>query len=262
MNQSDIWRVTPVEVPIEVTFLVLMCVVGTFGNILTFSATFRSKKLRTPLHLILFVAMVADMVICGIELPFIIYGTVLGRWDLPYILCSIIGVLLYFAAGASLLLSVVIAFNRLLGCFPESRACQKLSKAKGTVSGIVFAIVYTFALLSPIIVGYIKVDYFLPYGACLITNDNPIDILIDYITALGALGSYSCISVTAFIYLIIFVRLRMQSVNFGVKKKKTSYIKATRNMAILYIFYVICWAPDIIHNNVDILLEAPVWVTR
>ena len=99
--------------------------------------------------------MVADLVICGIELPFIIYGTVLGRWDLPYILCSVIGVLLYFAAGTSLRLSVVIAFNRLLGCFPESRVCQKLSEAK----------------------------------------------------------------------------------------------KATRNMAIPYITYVICWAPDTVHIN-------------
>ena len=101
MNQSDIWKVTPVEVPIEVTFLVLMCVVGTFGNILTFTATFRSKKLRTPLHLILAVAMVTDMVICGIDLPFVTYGTILGRWDLPQTLCQFVGVLLLLAAGAS-----------------------------------------------------------------------------------------------------------------------------------------------------------------
>ena len=262
MNQSDIWRVTPVEVPIEVTFLVLMCVVGTFGNILTFTGTFRSKKLRTPLHLILAIAMVADLVICGIDLPFIIYGTILGRWDLPYILCSFIGVLLYIAAGASLLLSVVIAFNRLLGCFPANRVCQKLSKTKATIFGIIGALVYDFALLSPIIVGYISVDYLVPYGACLITNDNPMNVLVDYVTALGALGAYSCVTITALIYLIIFIRLRTQSVNFGVNKKRATYIKGTRNMALLFIFYVLCWSPDIIHNNVDVTLKAPVWVTR
>ena len=168
----------------------------------------------------------------------------LGRWELPNILCSFIGVLLYIAAGASLLLSVVTAFNRLLGCFPERRLCQNLSTSKATITGIVGAIVYDSALLSPIIVGYISVGYLLPYGACLITNDNPINVLVDYLTALGALG------------------LRTQSVNFGVNKRKATYIKATRNMALLFIFYVLCWSPDIIHNNVDVTLKAPVWVTR
>ena len=185
----------------------------------------------------------------------------LGRWDLPYIFCSIIGVLLYIAAGASLLLSVVTAFNRLLGCFPERKLCQNLSTNKATITGIVGAIVYDSALLSPIIVGYISVGYFMPYGACLITNDNNMNVLVDNIAALGALGAYSCVTITAFIYLIIFIRLRTQSINFGVNKRAT-YIKATRNMALLFIFYVLCWSPDIIHNNVDVTLKAPVWVTR
>ena len=262
MNQSDIWRVTPVEVPIEVTFLVLMCVVGTFGNILTFTATFRSKKLRTPLHLILSVAMVADMVICGINAPFVIYGTILGRWDLHEKLCQFIGVLLQIAAGVSLVLNVVIALNRVSGCFPHIKICRKLSSPKATKVCITLAIFYTIGLLSPIIFGYLKIDYLLPYGTCLISNDNPLDVLADYLTVIGALGAYSSIIIIALMYISIFIRLKVQSTSIAVKNKKKGYMKATRNMVILYIFYVICWTPDVLHNKIDVMLEAPVWVTR
>ena len=74
--------------------------------------------------------MVADMVICGIELPFIIYGTVLGRWDLPYILCSLIGVLLYFAAGTSLRLSVVIPLIDFWDVFQKAECVRDFPKLK------------------------------------------------------------------------------------------------------------------------------------
>ena len=262
MNQSDIWKVTPVEVPIEVTFLVLMCVVGTFGNILTFTATFRSKKLRTPLHLILAVAMVTDMVICGIDLPFVTYGTILGRWDLPQTLCQFVGVLLLIAAGASLVLNVVIALNRVLGCFPQSKICRNLSTQRATKMCIIIAIFYTIGLLSPIIIGYLEIDYLLPYGTCLISNNNPMDVLAVYLTVVGALGAYSCTIIIALMYIIIFVRLKLQAINVATNNKKKCYLKATRNMVILYIFYVICWTPDVLHNKIDVMLEAPVWVTR
>ena len=127
---------------------------------------------------------------------------------------------------------------------------------------IIIAIFYTIGLLSPIIIGYLEIDYLLPYGTCLISNNNPMDVLAVYLTVVGALGAYSCTLIIALMYIIIFVRLKLQAINVATNNKKKCYLKATRNMVILYIFYVICWTPDVLHNKIDVMLEAPVWVTR
>lgn len=82
---------------------------------------------------------------------------------------------------------------------------------------------------------------------------------------------YSSISFTAYTlllgtvvcYLIVWKRVKSMDFNKRSEVSRRRYVRTTKNVALIFLVFVICWMPDTLHFIVDPRYEhTPVWVSR
>ena len=261
-RNTPLGTVSPTEVALEVTVLITLSLVGTVGNSLTLAASVTSPSLRTPLHMLLGHLMLCDLLLCSFVIPFIIYGTVNQGWYLPQGFCHFIGTVGWMVAHSAVHNTTLVALNRTSSCFPGHYLCAKLSTHRATGIYIIILWIFTFVISTPILFNILKVDYSLPYGTCVISNNNPLETLKMYVWMLGSSSSFVPITLTAILYITIFTRLALQKANFTHPHSRNMFVKVTKTMLLMFIWLCLCWLPESIHSFVDILAKAPYWVTR
>ncbi|KAL8563495.1 hypothetical protein ACOMHN_066162 [Nucella lapillus] len=97
---------------LAVSLMTIIITVGGIGNVMVILAVRTTKKLQTASNAFVVNLSVCDLVFVIIILPFNMYTYLTDGWDLPHILCRIIGFLGYTLTGTTIITITMIAWNR------------------------------------------------------------------------------------------------------------------------------------------------------
>ncbi len=197
-NESDTihppWYMQQYIINAFTIYYIVLCIIGSFGNLITIVAILFHKELRTlPNFYVLSLAM-ADLLVCIMIVPLTIIAL---SHTIPHWICEIIG---YFSI-ALLLVSVMslatIAFNRYILICRSYELYGKLFRMKTVILSITFQWILAFFMCSWPFLGFGSYA-FNPYlGACSV-SDHPLsikyllvfDITLLYPAAILTLGFY------------------------------------------------------------------------
>ncbi|XP_071944254.1 octopamine receptor beta-2R-like [Antedon mediterranea] len=138
LNGSDnVTNTEPQEeqvIPIvESIILIILCVVGLFGNVLTIAAIVRTNKLRITANYFLVNLALADIIVCVIVEPFYLLTLFSGRWPFSSnTFCVILAGISIITLSSSVLNLLAIAVNRYF-CIVQNQRYATLYTTRRTV---------------------------------------------------------------------------------------------------------------------------------
>ncbi|XP_076469102.1 G-protein coupled receptor moody-like [Babylonia areolata] len=109
---SDLIIKYDIALVMAVLLMSVIIFIGSIGNILVIIAVRTTKKLQTASNAFVVNLSVCDLVFVIIILPFNIYTYLADGWNLPILLCKIIGFLGYTLTGTTIITITMIAWNR------------------------------------------------------------------------------------------------------------------------------------------------------
>ena len=129
-----------IQIVIEVIFLIIICVAGTFGNLLVIIAVATTQSLRTVANYFIFVLAGVDLMNTGILVPLFIFTLIKGEWPLNSVSCTVLGYLTIFCIATSEITLTLLAGTRYLIVTKPKSVFDSYFKVK-------FVILYLIALL-------------------------------------------------------------------------------------------------------------------
>ncbi|XP_071944255.1 uncharacterized protein [Antedon mediterranea] len=158
MNGSDnVTNIEPQEgqviAIVESIILIILCVVGFFGNLLTIVAIVRTNKLRITANYFLVNLALADMIVCVIVEPFYLLGLFYRKWPLSDMFCATISGISIITLSSSVLNLVAIAVNRYF-CIVQNQRYATLYTTNRTIFYCVMIWVVSFTLIMPASFGF------------------------------------------------------------------------------------------------------------
>ncbi|XP_071944066.1 melatonin receptor type 1A-like [Antedon mediterranea] len=124
---------TQVLLIVEIIILIILCVVGLFGNLLTIVAIVRTNKLRITENYFLVNLALADIIVCVIIEPFYLLTLISGRWPFSSnTFCAILAAMAVVALSSSVLNLLAIAVNRYF-CIVQNQRYATLYTTRRTI---------------------------------------------------------------------------------------------------------------------------------
>ncbi|XP_071791776.1 melanopsin-like [Asterias amurensis] len=118
VNQDELChsdnRPAQVQVLLEIIFLVIVSLAGTFGNLLVIIAVASTRSLRTVANYFIFVLAAVDFVNTGLLIPLFIFTLMKGEWPFPSAGCTLLGYLTIICIATSEITLSVLAGTRYL----------------------------------------------------------------------------------------------------------------------------------------------------
>ncbi|XP_033102244.1 5-hydroxytryptamine receptor 4-like [Anneissia japonica] len=121
-----------VAICLQVVILIIIGLVGLFGNTLTIIAIVRTKSLRITTNYFLANLAIADILICVIIDPFYIVSLLYRGWPLSGAFCKTVGAITCLTLAASVINLLAISVNRYY-CIVRTKLYASLFNSRRTV---------------------------------------------------------------------------------------------------------------------------------
>ncbi|XP_033102239.1 melatonin receptor type 1B-like [Anneissia japonica] len=136
----------------HITFLIIISIVGLFGNLLTIIAILRTNKLRITANYFLVNLAIADVVICTFVCPFYLLALFHRKWPLADRFCAAIGGISCIVLAASVLSLLAISINRYF-CIVKNKLYAKYYSTQRTIWHCVIVWIASVISISPTLGG-------------------------------------------------------------------------------------------------------------
>ena len=252
---------TPLQVGIEVTIAVLICLACIAGNVTVVIAIHKTPCLKTVTNMLVENLAWTDISMATLHLPFWIMSMSSGRWLLSHVACKIVGFSELVFGVASLQTMAGIALNRYFSTVRRNLFIKYFSDRKATLKIIIVSWVLPVVVCSPPLYGWGTIEFSEKFTDCTMGWNIPD---ISYISFL--------LSVSIVIPMVRFVRRSSRQIQNHLQgeshrqlknnapsiKKETKVIKVF--VAVVFV-YVSCWTPVCIVGFCEIIeYSAPRWV--
>lgn len=244
---------SPLQVGIEVTIAVLICVVCIVGNSLVVIAIHRTPRLNTITNMLVENLAWSDIFMATLHLPFWIASMYSGQWTLGHVTCRLAGFSELVFGTASLQTMAGIAINRYFSIVKRNLYVKYFSDRKTTYLIIALSWIVPVFVCSPPLYGWGSIQYSEKFTDCTLgwnVND------ISYIALLLTIAILTTMIVIICCYIAIFkfVRRSSRQIQGHIQSENhdNQHISTTttnRETKIIKIFvavvcvYVICWTP-------------------
>ena len=257
---------SPVMIAIHASVLIFCAITGAVGNALIFLAVAVTPRLQTLVNSYIVNLAVSDFLVCVIVTPFTALTVIDKGWTLSTIGCYIIAYMNWIFISVSLYLLLLIALSRYCLVSKPHVTFRKYCRP----STVTFYIVYVWlsALLTVVMLHFCLksgVKYDPIWGMCATDYNTP--VMSVYAPVMSAVSLMICFVVIPAQYWLTFrairkSRLRVtgddvpssQSSQQGGLTRSISRkpyiskgeIRMTRISLIIFIIFVMCWAPLLI----------------
>ncbi|ELT94506.1 hypothetical protein CAPTEDRAFT_211129 [Capitella teleta] len=224
--------------------ILIMVSINIVGNSCTIVAFCSDAKLRTLSNYYIFNLAVTDLVIGFVSLPFYAVYTLMNyTWPFGRIFCKVFNILDYMVCAESSFTVLFISLDRLLMVKLGPGAYQRIVTKRRTALLIATTWLASFVLYGPTIAAFdvMRGYSIVPENDCFVEFFNHLTI-----TAVTAVFDFFTPSVliilfNALLYLDIRQRTRTSRQDDQMSLRKD--LKAAKNLAILALVFLICWAP-------------------
>lgn len=233
------------------TALSLSCIVGIIGNTLVIGAIVVSKKLRTTGNMFIVNLAIADFVVVGIVEPFNMVGIIVGgSFFIDHIwMCHTVAIICVLACVCSMMNLAAISINRYVMINKHSYYSRIFTKKK-TIFYCCFLWFIAFLVELPNLVGWGGHTFDLKTLGC------SFDRLLSfpYVIFLSIAALWLPLSLIMFCYLKIYLYVRnsrrqlaktMNTLTKDKKKQKRQKedVHLARTFFIVFLSFLLCWAP-------------------
>nr|CAB3254766.1 5-hydroxytryptamine receptor-like [Phallusia mammillata] len=146
------------EIGIEVFFLALIAIVGTFGNLILILSIVILKRVHKNGNIFLVNLAAADMLVSCVCVPIVAANAALGMNVLPEIGCTIMGYLTIVCWANSLSNLAFIAANRYWAVVHYESHSRYFSK-KRTIAMVLVTWLWANLLIMPVLTGWSKLEF-------------------------------------------------------------------------------------------------------
>ena len=271
MDKGDPLGRSPLQVGMEVTIAVLMCVACIVGNSLVVIAIHRTPRLNTITSMLVENLAWTDISMATLHLPFWIASMYSGQWPLSRVACRLVGFSELVFGTASLHTMAGIAINRYFSIVKRNLYVKYFSDRKTTYLIITFSWIFPVFVCSPPLYGWGTIEYNDKFSDCTM-GWNVKDI--SYIVSLLTISIFTTIIIIICCYFAIFRFVRRSSrqikhhiqseipnnqhINTATTKRET---KVFRIFVAVVCVYVLCWTPLCVVGIIEIFdLAAPRFV--
>ena len=150
---------TPLQVGIEVTIAVLICLACIAGNVTVVIAIHKTPRLKTVTNMLVENLAWTDISMATLHLPFWIMSMSSGRWLLSHVACKIVGFSELVFGVASLQTMAGIALNRYFSIVRRNVFMKYFSDRKATLKIIIVSWVLPVVVCSPPLYGWGTIEF-------------------------------------------------------------------------------------------------------
>ena len=271
LEKGDLLGRSPLQVGIEVTIAVLICVACIVGNSLVVIAIHRTPRLNTKTNMLVENLAWTDISMATLHLPFWIASMYSGQWPLGHVACRFVGFSELVFGTASLQTMAGIAINRYFSIVKRNLYVKYFSDRKTTYLIITFSWIFPVLLCSPPLYGWGTIEYSDKFTDCTM-RWNAKDI--SYIVSLLTISIFATMIIIFCCYFAIFRYVRRSSlqiqnhiqseihnnqhINTATTKRKPKIFKIF--VAVVCV-YVLCWTPICVVGILEIIdIAAPRFV--
>lgn len=243
------------------TFVVVVVVTGTFGNLLTLFTIVRVKCLRTTTF-----ALVANLALIDTCVVLLVIPLTLSRYFFMEFyeehrhVCKALGHLLVLIGTVSINTVQVIAANRYFIVTQPRHIYLKIWKRSNTVIIVVLTWSFCFILTCLPLFGFGEVDYIPELGGCFIAESTQLTWWYKTILFLNVIES--CGIVTPIFLILTFLKIRStrrriqctpsiaNRFNLSVRPQGMSQVEiaVTKMVALMFFCFLFCWCPSFIFH--------------
>ena len=243
---------TPVQVGIEVTIAVLICIACIIGNLLVVIAIHRTPRLNTITNMLVENLAWTDISMATLHLPFWIVSMRSGQWLLGHVACKFVGFSELVFGTASLQTMAGIAINRYFSIVKRNLYVKYFSDRKTTYAIIIASWTVPVVVCSPPLYGWGTIEFSDKFTDC--TMGWYLDD-ISYITFLLTVAIFITMMIIIYCYFAIFRFVRRSSRQLQTHtqlrdrdnlRKNTDTKRETKIIKVfvaVVCVYTLCWTP-------------------
>ena len=243
---------TPLQVGIEVTIAVLICIACIVGNSLVVVTIHRNPRLNSITNMLVENLAWTDIIMATLHLPFWIASMRSGQWLFGHLACKFVGFSELVFGTASLQTMAGIAVNRYFSIVKRNYFVKYFSDRKTTYVIIIATWVFPVLVCSPPLYGWGTIEFSGKFTDCTMgwyVKD------ISYITFLLTVAIFITMSIIIYCYFTIFRFVRQSSRQVQtynrLRDKLYHQKEATteKENKIIKVFvavvcvYTLCWTP-------------------
>ena len=238
--------------------LIIICLVGLFGNSLTIFAVVISTKLRTTTNVFVVHLAVADLLTCLFQ-PWDAIGLwSMGGWPLPHWICTVSSGISLVCLSFTVIDLAFIAVNRYHKILYPLRTYQMIYSTRNIVIMLICGWLYCFfVVILPPCFGVGAIGYSFDLKTCASDETNPMS---DIYTGISAVLIYPIpLFTVVFCYTKIFLYVRRHqkvinmrrkssgmSLRRDAKNKESQQIQITKNLMYVVIAFLLCLGPYVL----------------
>lgn len=262
---------SPLQLGIEVTIAVLICVTCIVGNSLVVIAIHRTPRLNTITNMLVENLAWTDISMATLHLPFWIASMYSGQWPLGHVACRLVGFSELVFGTASLQTMAGIAINRYFSIVKRNLYVKYFSDRETTYLIIAFSWIVPLIVCSPPLYGWGTIEYSNKFNDCTMGwNVNDISFVVFLLTI--SILTTMIIIICCYFAIFKFVRRSSRQIQNHIQSEIHSnpHINTTtakRETKIIEVFvavvcvYVLCWTPVCAVGILEIIdLAAPRFV--
>nr|XP_054749667.1 G-protein coupled receptor 84-like [Lytechinus pictus] len=249
----------------EATFLVLVSILGTFGNILVIAAVLSTPTLRTRGNVFIIFLAITDLITTAFLAPFFIFTLLKGGWPYAEIYCDILGYAALICLSLSVMSLGLIAITRYVAVTRPKHVFQK--QCNTCVIIIAFGVLATLnclIVILPELAQFGSVGYNSDLGHCSMLCSEDRDWW--YCATLFLGGVVTTMTITpAYYALTLWVvrksRITVAAINRNSERHHANVkgnvpqaanraptlsreeIRLTKKLMLLFLIFFICWFP-------------------
>lgn len=265
-SEGDPLGRTTLQVGIEVTIAVLICLACITGNSLVVIAIHRTPCLNTITNMLVENLAWTDISMATLHLPFWIASMRSGRWLLSDMACKFVGFSELVFGVASLQTMAGIAFNRYFSIVKRNLYVKYFSNRKTTYVIIIITWILPVLVCSPPLYGWGTIEFSNKFTDCTMGwNIRDISYIAFLLTV--AIVITMIVIICCYFAIFKFVRRsscqiethvqaeshRQQHKNAVTTKKETKIIKV---FVAVVVVYVLCWTPVCVVGIFEIIDHA------
>ena len=257
---------TTVQIGIEISIGIAICLISFLGNVLVVYAIHRDPRLNTITNMLIENLAFSDIFMAVLHMPFWIISLRYGRWIFGHVACQIVGVTQLIFGISSLFTMTGIALNRYFKVVKRNLYLRFFSVRKTTYCVIAFCWLATVIVTTPQLYGWGKIEYHKLFSDCTCVwglEDISFMLFLCISTIfLAATVTFSCYFV---IYRTVKASARRveghSSINSDEKGIKSIENKVLKTSFVVVVVYMICWTPLSVIGFIEMFgSTAPRWI--
>lgn len=247
-----------IEVGIEVSLAILICLTSVSGNSLVVYAIHKDARLNNITNLLIENLAYSDILMATLHMPFWIVSLSYGKWVFGDVVCEVTGVTQLIFGIVSLLTMTAIAINRYLKVCKRHLYTKFFSSRKTTYMIIALCWMFSIAVNTPQLYGWGNITYHVFFTDCTCEWSHPD---ISYILFLCITTIFVPATIIFSSYAVIYRTVRASSrrvqghsnlpnVSKGEDKSEAKVLKTS---LVVVCVYMVCWTPLSVIGFIEVL---------